>query len=91
MNVDKPHWQYSQALSLKGSERWEVYQRLQELEIICSCQSHQPLQVNIHTPTDLILLWSVSRRICSDRSDLLCWLNRCWSSCLTSTTAKEIQ
>ncbi|PSF38719.1 hypothetical protein C7H19_04215 [Aphanothece hegewaldii CCALA 016] len=86
MNANNPYWQYSQALSLKGSERWEVYQRLQELEVICSCQSHEPLRVSLQTPTDLILLWCVSRRVTSGRSELLCWLKRCWS-----TTANEIQ
>lgn len=80
MNADKPNWHSSQALSHRGSERWEIYQRLQELEVICSCQSHQPLRVNLQTPTDLMLFWSVSRRVLSDRTTLLDWLNDCWSS-----------
>lgn len=87
MNANNPHWQSSQALSLRGTERWEVYQRLQELEVICSCQSNEPLKVSLQTPTDLVLLWSVSRRITSGRSELLYWLKRCW----TSTTANKIQ
>jgi hypothetical protein len=87
MNVNNSHWQSSQALFLQGTERWQVYQRLQELDIICSCGTNQPLQVNLQSPTDLVLLWSVARCITSSRSELLSWLERCW----VSTTANNIQ
>lgn len=87
MNVNNPHWQFSQDLSLKGAHRWEVYRRLQELEISCSCRTGQPLRVNPQTPTDVALLWSVARCHTADRDELLCWLDRCW----THTTANKMQ
>ena len=58
--------------------RWDVYHRLQELSIPCSCGMGQPLQVCITTTQDAIQLWSVVQQVTASRGDRLAWLERCW-------------
>ncbi|WP_036028294.1 Asr1405/Asl0597 family protein [Leptolyngbya sp. PCC 6406] len=59
-------------------DRWQVYFRLQELDIPCHCQSHQPLQVKITTPQAALQVWTVVRRCSTPRPDLAQWLDGCW-------------
>lgn len=59
------------------SDRWQVYFRLQELEIPCECKSYQPLLVDIQSAQALIQVWSVVKRISTPRSALSEWLNQC--------------
>ncbi len=58
--------------------RWQIYQRLQDLEIPCWCATNQPLRVRVVDVTTAIQLWSVSKQFKMSRRDLLCWLERCW-------------
>ena len=67
-----------QAISINGTERWDVYHRLQELEIPCECPAHQPLTVQISSPNQLIQLWSVVRRINASRHELVLSLEKYW-------------
>ncbi len=60
------------------ADRWQVYQRLQELDIPCCCVTEQPLRVHIADPIAAIQLWSVLRQFTQSRQDLVCWLERCW-------------
>lgn len=77
---------YSQAIAVKWADRWTVYQRLQELQIPCCCNTNRPLQVEIESPTAAIQLWSVVRQITTSRSELISWLNECWHQ---QTNVKE--
>lgn len=58
--------------------QWNVYGRLQQLSIPCSCACNQPLKVSVRTASDAILLWSViqgctvSRRVAVERLET-CW------------------
>ncbi len=61
-------------------DRWQVYHRLQELDIMCQCSSYQPLQVNLQTPTEVIQLWSVVRRVSQPRQALIALLNQSWKA-----------
>ncbi|MEC4984117.1 MAG: hypothetical protein SAJ37_16465 [Oscillatoria sp. PMC 1068.18] len=59
-------------------DRWQVYYRLQDLEIPCHCGLNQQLQVEIQSPIVAIQLWSVVRKLTTSRSELVVWLNSCW-------------
>jgi len=77
----KPSISQPQAkLIVKGNwaDRWQVYQRLQDLDIPCWCEPNQPLTVEISNPTAAVQLWSVMRQLTAVRQDLILTLNQCW-------------
>ncbi|MEA5564027.1 MULTISPECIES: Asr1405/Asl0597 family protein [unclassified Anabaena] len=57
-------------------DRWQIYQRLQELDIPCWCEASQPLKVKISSPVAAIQLWSVIRQFTASRQDLISTLKR---------------
>ncbi|HIK04293.1 MAG TPA: hypothetical protein IGS40_06210 [Trichormus sp. M33_DOE_039] len=59
-------------------DRWQVYQRLQELEIPCWCEANQPLTVEINSPAAAVQLWSVTQQFTAVRQDLISTLKRSW-------------
>lgn len=59
-------------------DRWQVYYRLQDLEIDCSCRSNQPLKTNLSSPQDAIQIWSVAKQFSAKRQELINWLSQCW-------------
>ncbi|BAY09703.1 Asr1405/Asl0597 family protein [Calothrix sp. NIES-2098] len=67
-------------LEVNWADRWQVYQRLQELEIPCWCESNQPLTVEISSPIAAIQLWSLMRQFTHNRQDLIWSLEKCWQS-----------
>ena len=71
--------QGSAFVTVECGDRWQVYFRLQELEIACQCKSYQPLLVDIQSVQSLVQLWSVVKRVSAPRSDLAQWLNQCLS------------
>lgn len=70
----------AEMVEVNCSDRWQIYQRLQELAIPCWCSTNQPLRVHIVDATAAIQLWSVSRQVTMSRQDLMCWLERCWQN-----------
>lgn len=68
----------SQVIGIQGVERWQVYHRLQELEIKCECRPHKPLEIECNSPQDAIQVWSVLKNLTESRQELLLWLDRCW-------------
>jgi hypothetical protein len=60
-------------------DRWQIYHRLQELEISCNCSTGKPLTVAVDTPTAVIQVWSVARQLSVDRHQLVDWLDRCFT------------
>jgi hypothetical protein len=60
------------------ADRWQIFRRLQELNIPSWCDSDQPLTVAIATPTTGIQLWSVVRHSTASRHDLIRTLEQCW-------------
>ncbi len=60
-------------------DRWQIYRRLQELKISCQCSTGKPLTVTVDTPTAAIQVWSVTRMQSIDRSQLVNWLDRCFT------------
>lgn len=69
---------FKQVVEVGRTERWQVYRRLQELEIPCKCQTNQALTVEIGSIAAAIQLWSVVRQLNGKRQDLIEVLERCW-------------
>lgn len=68
----------SEAIAVPAIRRWDIYHRLQQLGIDCSCNTGQPLTAKILTPLDAIQLWSVARQAIAPRQEQLTWLETCW-------------
>ncbi|CEJ46058.1 Asr1405/Asl0597 family protein [Umezakia ovalisporum] len=60
------------------ADRWQVYQRLQQLGISSWCDNNQPLRVEINNPLALVQFWSVMQQLTASRKDLICTLEHCW-------------
>lgn len=78
MNSSQPSLASSQVVEVNWHDRWEVYRRLQELQIPCQCAPNQPLRVQLQTPREALQLWSVVRQFNSPRQEILLWLRDCW-------------
>jgi len=65
-------------INVRQLERWQIYQRLIELQVPCRCSCNQPLQVNLNTPLELWQFWSVVQRVGANRQTLASRLERCW-------------
>jgi hypothetical protein len=65
-------------LRLDLIQRWEVYHRLQALEIACQCGVNQPLQVDIPSPAVLLQVWGVLKRVGASRQELIEKLENAW-------------
>jgi len=67
-------------MTVACEDRWQVYHRLQELDIDCECGGFKPLTVNLQTPTEVIQLWSVVRRVADSKQALSSALYRSWKA-----------
>ena len=68
----------SQVVAVARSDRWQVYRRLQALEIPCCCNGNGGLEVELNNPLAAIQLWCVIKQLTASRSELVAQLNRCW-------------
>ncbi|HEY9697944.1 MAG TPA: Asr1405/Asl0597 family protein [Trichocoleus sp.] len=68
-----------QAIIIDRSTRWQALQRLQELEISCSCSSDGGLIVEVNTPTAIVQVQSVVQQLTASRRSLVHQLDRCWN------------
>jgi hypothetical protein len=66
-----------QALDIPRSDRWRIYQRLQELTIPCACPADGSLRVDINHGIALVLVRSTMRQFIAPRQELVNWLERC--------------
>ena len=66
------------AIEVQCEDRWQVYHRLQELDIPCQCASYQPLKVQVNHPLAAIQLWSVVQQVTTPRQQLADRLEACW-------------
>ncbi|WP_414529082.1 Asr1405/Asl0597 family protein [Nodularia chucula] len=67
-------------LGVEWVDRWQVYQRLKELDIPCWCETNQPLCVEINHPLAIIQVWSVIQQLRASRQDLIWGLEQSWKS-----------
>lgn len=65
-------------IHVKQLERWQVYQRLLELQIPCRCRCNEPLEVELETPLKLWQFWTVVWRVSASRQMLSDYLESCW-------------
>ncbi|NDJ18260.1 Asr1405/Asl0597 family protein [Myxacorys almedinensis] len=77
MNLENTPYQSSEIVEIQCDDRWQVYFRLQELNVPCWCAAHQSLTVQIDSAIALIHLWSVVKQT-KARSHLIEWLETCW-------------
>jgi hypothetical protein len=66
-------------IEIKGGHRWQIYHRLCELGIACTCNAYEPLIVKVETPIALVQLWSVAKHITTPRQTQIAWLETCWN------------
>ncbi|MFM7424770.1 MAG: Asr1405/Asl0597 family protein [Elainella sp.] len=65
-------------LPISRSERWQVHQRLIELDIRSCCLQGGGLAVEVANPVALIQLRSLLLQLTAPRQQLLGWLEHCW-------------
>ncbi|NEP02019.1 MAG: hypothetical protein F6K58_25850 [Symploca sp. SIO2E9] len=70
--------QATQVIEITASDRWQVYRRLQELDITCSYRTNQPLSYQVNEVTAAIQVWSVVRQLKLSRCEIAAWLEKCW-------------
>lgn len=78
MNPADPELAVCEIVRVSWPDRWQVYRRLQELEIPCWCAVEQPLRTQIDTVKQAAQLISVLRQVSASRSELVQWLECCW-------------
>ncbi|MBF2050046.1 MAG: hypothetical protein IGS54_22210 [Elainella sp. C42_A2020_010] len=67
-------------MAISRSDRWQVHQRLEELEIASTCLRDGSLKVEIRSPLTIIQLRSVLQQFTASRQQLVDWLEQCWQS-----------
>jgi hypothetical protein len=67
-----------QILQIPLSDRWQIYHRLQELMIPCSCLPDGSLRVQINSLLAAMLVRSTVMQFLASRQELLEWLECCW-------------
>ncbi|MBD2576910.1 Asr1405/Asl0597 family protein [Oscillatoria sp. FACHB-1406] len=67
-----------QIVELRGRERWQIYRRLQELDIPCRCAASKPLRIEVRNSYIAIQLWCVIRNLTASDRELRTRLERCW-------------
>ncbi|WP_341734890.1 Asr1405/Asl0597 family protein [Microcoleus sp. EPA2] len=78
MNPADPELAVCEIVQVSWLDRWQVYKRLQELEIPCWCGIDQPLRTQINTVKQAAQLMSVLRQVSASRTELVQWLECCW-------------
>lgn len=67
-----------QVLQIPLSDRWQIYHRLQELMIVCSCPPDGSLRVQVNSLQEAILVRSAVMQFLASRCELVKWLETCW-------------
>ncbi|MBD1814611.1 Asr1405/Asl0597 family protein [Microcoleus vaginatus] len=78
MNPADPELEVCDIVQVSWLDRWQVYKRLQELEIPCWCAVDQPLRAKVNTAKQAAQLMSVLRQVSAPRDELVEWLECCW-------------
>ncbi|AFZ55822.1 hypothetical protein H6G54_26900 [Anabaena cylindrica FACHB-243] len=68
-----------QVLQIPLSDRWQIYHRLQELMITCSCPPDGSLRVQVNSLQEAVLVRSAVMQFLASRCELVEWLEGCWS------------
>ena len=73
-----PKFSTTSSITINCEERWQIYHRLQELNIHCQCGGFQALEVEIKMATEAVQLWSIARRVSQPRKVLVTVLEQSW-------------
>ena len=78
MNTFNQNQSTCEIVEVSCVDRWQVYKRLQELDIDCWCESEQPLQVYLKNTNEANQLESVLKQFTANRYELEQLLQSCW-------------
>lgn len=67
-----------QRIAIARCDRRQIAQRLQDLDLACTCLDDGSLQVDISYPIAALQLWSVMQQFTAPRSALVARLTQCW-------------
>lgn len=67
-------------IDIARSDRWLIHHRLQELMIPSYCLADGSLRVEVNHGLALLLVRSTVQHVVAPRQELVCWLERCWTS-----------
>lgn len=67
-----------EVLEVNAALRWQIFSRLQELNIACECAGYKPLKVDYSNVLDVIQIWSVVKQFSAPKNELVSFLNKCW-------------
>ena len=70
----------SSDVTVSCEDRWQVYHRLQSLDIDCCCSGFKPLTGSLRTPTEALQLWSIVRRVSEPKHVLVELLQQSWQA-----------
>ncbi|MCE2662674.1 MAG: hypothetical protein LW716_07840 [Microcystis sp. 53602_E8] len=73
MSTDKLPSEGEKIFPLSAWERWQLYHRLQALDIEDKCSLHKLLPVRIDASAQLLQLWIVLRQVEASQSCLIGW------------------
>jgi hypothetical protein len=77
-NPENPNANTIKLIDLHQPERWQLYQRLQELDIECYCSGCQPLLMHLEGAFSALQAWSAMRQMYCSNDCLRNWLEQCW-------------
>lgn len=69
-----------QVVQVSRSDRWQAYQRLQELSICCNHTQEGFLLVDVSNLVEILQVRSVIQQLTVPRPVLAEWLEQCWSA-----------
>ncbi|MBD2095483.1 hypothetical protein H6F90_09960 [Trichocoleus sp. FACHB-591] len=78
MNQSSLNSPVGQVVTVSRCDRWQVYQRLQELGVQCWCAGDGTLSVEVQTVGEAVQLRSVIQHLTAARTELIDWLDLCW-------------
>jgi hypothetical protein len=81
VNPNEPTLQTEAMIEIQCDDRWQVYHRLQELDIVCQCGYRKPLKVQVNDVSTAIQVWSVVQQVTLSRQMLANRLECCWKIC----------
>jgi len=78
MNPLELETEVREIIEVNRADKWQVYLRLQQLDIPCDCGIEQPLRVKVQSAAAAVQVWSVVKQLTAQRQELTFWLNCCW-------------
>ncbi|MGF1600435.1 MAG: Asr1405/Asl0597 family protein [Thermosynechococcaceae cyanobacterium] len=68
-----------QVIAVPSCDRRQVQRRLQDLSINAWCSTDGSLRVEVNDHVESAQVWSVVQQFIASRTELVGWLEQCWS------------